>query len=174
MQFDDDAKLDPSQVEDVRASGPRAGGGGGGRGLMPGGCVLPVGGKGGGCLLLLVAVAALFLFQIVPTNFSGDERAEPPLHRRRGPRTTGLAERQPCLSLPDGRGRRPVGGLPHRRHRQQHPGLLEAGLHRQGPHVVHPRQDRAVLQGRQHQPAGRPTPPSARSTARETRRCIST
>ncbi|GAA2777241.1 hypothetical protein GCM10020219_055520 [Nonomuraea dietziae] len=77
MQFDDDAKLDPSQVEDVRASGPRAGGGGGGRGLMPGGCVLPVGGKGGGCLLLLVAVAALFLFQIVPTNFSGDEPQSP-------------------------------------------------------------------------------------------------
>ncbi|MEV4158973.1 KPN_02809 family neutral zinc metallopeptidase [Nonomuraea dietziae] len=77
MQFDDDAKLDPSQVEDVRASGRRAGGGGGGRGMMPGGCVLPVGGKGGGCLLLLVGVAALFLFQIVPTNFSGDEPQSP-------------------------------------------------------------------------------------------------
>ncbi|MEU7895423.1 neutral zinc metallopeptidase [Nonomuraea sp. NPDC049152] len=80
MQFDDDAQLDPSQIEDVRASGPGAGGGrgGGGGGGLPGGCVLPIGGKGGGCLLLLIGVAALFLFQIIPTNFSGDEPQRAP------------------------------------------------------------------------------------------------
>ncbi|MEV0389945.1 neutral zinc metallopeptidase [Nonomuraea sp. NPDC050643] len=74
MQFDDDAQLDPSQVEDVRASGPQSGGGGGRRGGgMPGGCALPIGGKGGGCLLLILGVAALFLFGLVPTPFSGEE-----------------------------------------------------------------------------------------------------
>jgi uncharacterized protein len=76
MQFDDDKPLDPSQVEDVRASGPqpgRGGGGGGGFGGMPGGCMLPIGGRGGGCLLLLLAVGAMFLFGIVPTPFTGDE-----------------------------------------------------------------------------------------------------
>ncbi|PRX63614.1 hypothetical protein B0I32_11064 [Nonomuraea fuscirosea] len=74
MQFDDDKSLDPSQVEDVRASGPqRGGGGGGGFGRMLGGCMLPIGGRGGGCLLLVVAVAGLFLFGLVPTPFTGDE-----------------------------------------------------------------------------------------------------
>ncbi|MGR6913514.1 KPN_02809 family neutral zinc metallopeptidase [[Actinomadura] parvosata] len=75
MQFDDDKPLDPSQVEDVRASGPRPGGGGfggGGFGGMPGGCALPIGGRGG-CLLLLLAVGAMFLFGIVPTPFTGDQ-----------------------------------------------------------------------------------------------------
>ncbi|MGW0192176.1 KPN_02809 family neutral zinc metallopeptidase [Nonomuraea sp. NPDC003201] len=68
MQFDDDAQLDPSQVEDVRASGPQPGGGG-----MPGGCMLPIGGRGGcgGCLLLILAAAGLFLFGIIPSPFSG-------------------------------------------------------------------------------------------------------
>ncbi|MFE3452929.1 neutral zinc metallopeptidase [Nonomuraea sp. NPDC059194] len=75
MQFDDDAQLDPSQVEDARASGPRPRGGGG---MMPGGCALPIGGKGGGCLLLLIGIAALFLFQIIPTNLSGDEQQPQP------------------------------------------------------------------------------------------------
>ncbi|MGP3959954.1 KPN_02809 family neutral zinc metallopeptidase [Nonomuraea sp. 3N208] len=70
MQFDDDAQLDPSQVEDVRAGGPQRGGGGGG---MPGGCMLPIGGRGGGCLLLILGVAALFLFGVVPSPFTGDE-----------------------------------------------------------------------------------------------------
>ncbi|SEG79011.1 hypothetical protein SAMN05444920_104661 [Nonomuraea solani] len=69
MQFDDDARLDPSQVEDVRASGPQPGR----RGGMPGGCMLPIGGRGGGCLLLVLAVAGLFLFGLVPTPFSGEE-----------------------------------------------------------------------------------------------------
>ncbi|MFD0468910.1 hypothetical protein ACFQ0B_11775 [Nonomuraea thailandensis] len=74
MQFDDDKPLDPSQVEDVRASGPRPGrGGGGGFGGMPGGCMLPIGGRGGGCLLLLLALGAMFLFGIVPSPFTGDE-----------------------------------------------------------------------------------------------------
>lgn len=67
MQFDDDAKLDPSQVEDVRASGNQPKGGGGG---MPGGCALPGGGKGGGCLLLVLGVAALFVFKVVPMPFT--------------------------------------------------------------------------------------------------------
>jgi predicted metalloprotease len=76
MQFDEDAPLDPSQVEDVRASGPMPGGGGGGMipgGCLPGGCILPFGGKGGGCLLLIMAAAALFLFRAIPSPFSGDE-----------------------------------------------------------------------------------------------------
>ncbi|MGW0806148.1 KPN_02809 family neutral zinc metallopeptidase [Nonomuraea sp. NPDC002799] len=78
MQFDEDAQLDPSQVEDVRGSGPQAGGGrggGGGFGGMPGGCALPIGGKGGcgGCLLLVVAAFGLLLFGIVPSPFTGDE-----------------------------------------------------------------------------------------------------
>ncbi|WP_043615043.1 KPN_02809 family neutral zinc metallopeptidase [Nonomuraea candida] len=79
MQFDEDKPLDPSQVEDVRASGPRPGGGGFGGfggmpgGCLPGGCVLPIGGRGGGCLLLLLAVAGIFLFGIVPSPFTGDE-----------------------------------------------------------------------------------------------------
>ncbi|MFC4111169.1 neutral zinc metallopeptidase [Nonomuraea zeae] len=73
MQFDDDKPLDPSQVEDVRASGPQQGRGGGGGGGMPGGCMLPIGGRGGGCLLLVLAVAGLFLFKVVPSPFSGDE-----------------------------------------------------------------------------------------------------
>ncbi|MEV0586582.1 neutral zinc metallopeptidase [Nonomuraea sp. NPDC050310] len=72
MQFDDDAKLDPSQIEDVRASGQRPGRSGGG---LPGGCAVPIGGKGG-CLLLLVAVAALFLFKLVPSTLT-DEPAQP-------------------------------------------------------------------------------------------------
>ncbi|MFG1709378.1 neutral zinc metallopeptidase [Nonomuraea sp. M3C6] len=67
MQFDDDAPLDPSQVEDARASGPQPGRGGG----MPSGCMLPVGGRGAGCLVLVVAVAGLFLFRFLP--FSGQE-----------------------------------------------------------------------------------------------------
>ncbi|MFI6499994.1 neutral zinc metallopeptidase [Nonomuraea typhae] len=75
MQFDDDAKLDPSQIEDVRASGPQRGGGGGGR--MPAGCAsLPITGKGGGCLLLLLAVAALFVFKLVPTPLTGDQQPQ--------------------------------------------------------------------------------------------------
>ncbi|MEV0613394.1 neutral zinc metallopeptidase [Nonomuraea sp. NPDC050404] len=75
MQFDEDKPLDPSQVEDVRASGPRPGrGGGGGFGGLPGGgCMLPIGGRGGGCLLLVLAVAGMFLFGVVPSPFSGDE-----------------------------------------------------------------------------------------------------
>lgn len=72
MQFDDDAKLDPSQVEDVRAGGREPRGGG----RMPGGCSLPIGGKGGGCLLLVLAVAALFVFRIVPTPFTGDSEQQ--------------------------------------------------------------------------------------------------
>jgi uncharacterized protein len=79
MQFDDDAKLDPSQVEDVRASGRQPRGGGGG---MPGCGGMPMG-KGGGCLLILVAIAALFVFRLVPTPFSGDE--QPPPQRRQAP-----------------------------------------------------------------------------------------
>lgn len=61
MQFDDDAQLDPSQVEDVRAGGtpPKRGGG-----MIPGGA------KGGGCLLLVAGIAALFLFKVVPTPFT--------------------------------------------------------------------------------------------------------
>ncbi|WP_157253922.1 KPN_02809 family neutral zinc metallopeptidase [Nonomuraea typhae] len=75
MQFDDDAKLDPSQIEDVRASGPQQGGGGGG--MMPAGCAsLPITGKGGGCLLLLLAVAALFVFKLVPTPLTGDQQPQ--------------------------------------------------------------------------------------------------
>ncbi|MBE1588820.1 neutral zinc metallopeptidase [Nonomuraea angiospora] len=68
MQFDDDAQLDPSQVEDVRASGPQPGWGG-----MPGGCTLPIGGRGGcgGCLMLILAAAGLFLFGVIPSPFSG-------------------------------------------------------------------------------------------------------
>ncbi|MFI7634065.1 neutral zinc metallopeptidase [Nonomuraea sp. NPDC049400] len=64
MQFDDDAQLDPSQVEDVRASGPQPGGGG---------CMLPIGGRGGGCLLLILAVAGMFLFGVFPSPFSDNE-----------------------------------------------------------------------------------------------------
>ncbi|MEQ4715942.1 neutral zinc metallopeptidase [Nonomuraea sp. B19D2] len=64
MQFDDDAQLDPSQVEDVRAAGPQPGGGG---------CMLPIGGRGGGCLLLILAVAGMFLFGVFPSPFSGNE-----------------------------------------------------------------------------------------------------
>ncbi|MET9343456.1 neutral zinc metallopeptidase [Nonomuraea sp. NPDC003804] len=79
MQFEDDAELDPSQVEDVRAAGPGPGPGRGpSGGMLPGGCSVPVGGKGAGCLLLLVGIAALFLFQIVPTNISIDEPARQP------------------------------------------------------------------------------------------------
>ncbi|MEV1169457.1 neutral zinc metallopeptidase [Nonomuraea sp. NPDC049784] len=66
MQFDDDAQLDPSQVEDVRASGPQPGGG-------RGGCMLPIGGRGGGCLLLILAVAGMFLFGVFPSPFTGNE-----------------------------------------------------------------------------------------------------
>ncbi|MEU5860178.1 neutral zinc metallopeptidase [Nonomuraea sp. NPDC047529] len=78
MQFDDDTPLDPSQVEDVRASGSQPGrGGGGGWGGMPGGgCMLPIGGRGGGCLLLVLAVAGLFLFKLAPSPFRGDEGGE--------------------------------------------------------------------------------------------------
>ncbi|MCF6468255.1 hypothetical protein FAF44_07550 [Nonomuraea sp. MG754425] len=79
MQFEDDKPLDPSQVEDVRASGPQPGrgGGGGGFGGMPGGgCMLPIGGRGGGCLLLLLALGAMFLFGIVPTPFTGDQNGQ--------------------------------------------------------------------------------------------------
>ncbi|SDL54618.1 hypothetical protein SAMN05421874_123105 [Nonomuraea maritima] len=72
MQFDDDAPLDPSQVEDARASGRRPRGGPGG---MPGGCMLPIGGKGG-CLLVLLAVAGLFLFGLVPSPFTGDQSGQ--------------------------------------------------------------------------------------------------
>ncbi|WP_327088644.1 zinc metallopeptidase [Nonomuraea sp. NBC_01738] len=73
MQFDDDAQLDPSQVEDVRASGQKRRSGGG----MPSGCSsLPISGKGGGCLLLILAVGALFLFKLVPTPFSGDQEPQ--------------------------------------------------------------------------------------------------
>ncbi|NUR91227.1 MAG: zinc metallopeptidase [Nonomuraea sp.] len=78
MQFDDDKELDPSQIEDVRASGGRPSGGGGGGGGLPGCSSLPIGGKGGGCLLLIVAVAALFLFKVIPTPFSGDQQQPPP------------------------------------------------------------------------------------------------
>ncbi|MET8864525.1 neutral zinc metallopeptidase [Nonomuraea sp. NPDC004580] len=76
MQFDDDKPLDPSQVEDARASGPRPGGG---FGRMPGGCMLPIGGRGGGCLLLILALGAMFLFGIIPTSFTGDpgEQGDP-------------------------------------------------------------------------------------------------
>ncbi|NUP00370.1 MAG: hypothetical protein HOW59_20830, partial [Nonomuraea sp.] len=73
MQFDDDAQLDPSQVEDVRASGPRPGGGGGWGGMPGGGCMLPIGGRGGGCLMLIIAVVGLFLFKVIPTPFTGEE-----------------------------------------------------------------------------------------------------
>ncbi|GAA3251904.1 KPN_02809 family neutral zinc metallopeptidase [Nonomuraea helvata] len=66
MQFDDDAQLDPSQVEDVRASRPRPGGGG---------CMVPIGGRGGGCLLLILTVAGMFLFGVFPSPFSGNESA---------------------------------------------------------------------------------------------------
>ncbi|SDK00832.1 KPN_02809 family neutral zinc metallopeptidase [Nonomuraea jiangxiensis] len=69
MQFDDDAPLDPSQVEDVRAGGSQPRGGG----PMPGGCMLPIGGRGGGCLLLVLAVAGLFLFGLIPSPFTGTE-----------------------------------------------------------------------------------------------------
>jgi predicted metalloprotease len=68
MQFDDDAELDPSQVEDSRGSGPQRGGMPGG--FPGGGCMLPFGAKGGGCLLLLLAVAAVLLFQVIPTPFN--------------------------------------------------------------------------------------------------------
>ncbi|MFI6395210.1 neutral zinc metallopeptidase [Nonomuraea sp. NPDC050547] len=75
MQFDDDAKLDPSEIEDVRATGPKQGGGGG---MMPAGCAsLPISGKGGGCLLIILAVAALFVFKIVPSPFTGDQQQQP-------------------------------------------------------------------------------------------------
>ncbi|MFG1697566.1 neutral zinc metallopeptidase [Nonomuraea sp. NPDC049309] len=96
MQFDDDKPLDPSQVEDVRASGPRPGGG---FGRMPGGCMLPIGGKGGGCLLLILAVAAMFLFGILPTPFTGDpgEQGDPGVQgggrQPSAPATGNLAER---------------------------------------------------------------------------------
>ena len=96
MQFDDDKPLDPSQVEDVRASGPRPGGG---FGRMPGGCMLPIGGKGGGCLLLVLAVAAMFLFGIIPTPFTGDpgEQGDPGVQgggrQPSAPATGNLAER---------------------------------------------------------------------------------
>ncbi|NRQ30356.1 zinc metallopeptidase [Nonomuraea sp. NN258] len=78
MQWDQDQPLDPSQVEDVRAGGPAPGGFGGGGmspgGCLPGGCLLlPLLGRRGGCLMLIVAVAALFLFRVVPSPFSGDE-----------------------------------------------------------------------------------------------------
>ncbi|MEO3805552.1 neutral zinc metallopeptidase [Nonomuraea sp. B1E8] len=63
MQFDDDAPLDPSQVEDARATRPRPRGGG-----MPGGCMVPLG-RRGGCLTPALAVAGLFLFGIVPSPF---------------------------------------------------------------------------------------------------------
>ncbi|MEO3873217.1 neutral zinc metallopeptidase [Nonomuraea sp. B12E4] len=70
MQFDDDAPLDPSQVEDVRAGGSQPRGGG----PMPGGgCMLPIGGRGGGCLMVLLAVATLFLFGLIPTPFTGEQ-----------------------------------------------------------------------------------------------------
>ncbi|WP_214318967.1 KPN_02809 family neutral zinc metallopeptidase [Nonomuraea sediminis] len=73
MQFDDDKELDPSQVEDVRASGQQPGGGG-----MPSGCAsLPISGKGGGCLLLALALAALFLFKVIPDSFTGEQQAPP-------------------------------------------------------------------------------------------------
>ncbi|GAA4052728.1 KPN_02809 family neutral zinc metallopeptidase [Nonomuraea soli] len=90
MQFDDDAKLDPSQVEDVRASGGRPGPRGGGG--MPGGCAIPIGGKGG-CLLLVLAVAALFLFKLVPTPFT-DSPEQPPQPSAQGGQAGGnLADR---------------------------------------------------------------------------------
>lgn len=76
MQFDDDAQLDPSQIEDVRATGPQRGGG------MPSGCAsIPISGKGGGCLLLLLAVGALFLFKLVPNPLAGN----PPPQRGQAP-----------------------------------------------------------------------------------------
>ncbi|PZG22343.1 KPN_02809 family neutral zinc metallopeptidase [Nonomuraea aridisoli] len=72
MQFDDDARLDPSQVEDARASGPSPRGGPGG---MPGGCMLPIGRRGGcgGCLLLILAAVGMLLFGVVPSPFPGEE-----------------------------------------------------------------------------------------------------
>ncbi|MEO3890564.1 neutral zinc metallopeptidase [Nonomuraea sp. B5E05] len=69
MQFDDDAPLDPSQVEDARATRPRPRGGG-----MPGGCMVPLG-RRGGCLTLALAVAGLLLFGIVPSPFGGDDES---------------------------------------------------------------------------------------------------
>src|SRR5262245_56794652 len=57
MDFKDDAELDPSQVEDARASGPSPRGGGG---CMPG-CAIPIGGKGG-CLIAVLGLTALLFF----------------------------------------------------------------------------------------------------------------
>ncbi|MFC4012843.1 neutral zinc metallopeptidase [Nonomuraea purpurea] len=88
MQFEDDVPLDPSQVEDVRASGPQPGRGGGG-----GGCMLPIGGRGGGCLLLLLAVAGLFLFGVVPSPFTGGQG---------GPQGGGQAPNAPPALSPSG------------------------------------------------------------------------
>ncbi|SDH81759.1 hypothetical protein SAMN05421505_12384 [Sinosporangium album] len=63
MRFDDEAELDPSQVEDIRAAGSEQDGRGPGcRGLW-------FGGPGGGCLLALLAIGALFIFEANPLQF---------------------------------------------------------------------------------------------------------
>ena len=103
MRFRSGAKLDPSQVTDVR-----------GRGGMGG----PVLAGGGG---LGVVGLVIFVLYMVLSGGSGDRRAREPR------RAVGLDRRAVDArpGLPDRCGRERAAGLPDRRRRQQHPGLLE-------------------------------------------------
>ncbi|GAA1017818.1 membrane protein [Acrocarpospora pleiomorpha] len=94
MDFKDDAELDPSQVEDARASGPQPGGGGSmpGCGAMPG-CALPIGGKGG-CLLVIIGLGAILLLgQPLLNGFSGEYGNQHPPSPRQPQPSGNLADR---------------------------------------------------------------------------------
>ncbi len=84
VEFNEDAKLDTSQVEDRRGSGGGFGGGrGGGAGMPGGGMVI---GGGGGCLTVIIIIVALLLganpMDILVGN--GGQTTNPPIQATSG------------------------------------------------------------------------------------------
>ena len=151
VTFDPNARLDASQVEDIRGSGV------GRRGVA-------VGGGGVGLLLLLV-------YTLLGGGSGGTPSADDlsnlfngGVGRRRG---AGPEQHVPRDRLPDRRRCKRPPGLPDPRLRQQRAGVLEGRVRELGSRPT-PRPRRSSSAARRTRAAARPRPRSGRSTARAT------